>query len=62
VLPARRLLKEREAAVYLGIGERTLRTWEALGRVRACRMGRTKRFDVHDLEQLIERAKAEGVP
>lgn len=58
---ARRLLAEREAATYLGIGERTLRTWESLGRIRACRIGRTKRYDVRDLEDLVARAKTEGV-
>jgi excisionase family DNA binding protein len=56
---AQRLLSEIEAARYLGIGCRTLRTWRALGRVHAVRIkgGRTVRYDLLELDALIAEGK-----
>lgn len=56
-----RLLSEPDAARYLGIAPRTLRTRRALGEVRAVRIGRAARYDLRDLDAWIERSK-QGAP
>ena len=53
----RRLLRLREAAEYLGIGESTLRSWLRDGRIAHVKMGHTVRVDRVDLDQYIERSR-----
>lgn len=52
-----RLLRLREAAEYLGIGESTLRSWLRDGRIARIKMGHTVRVDRLDLDQYIERSR-----
>ena len=58
----RRLVAAPAACAFLGVAPRTLRSWVALGRVPVVRIGRTVRFDVRDLEALVEAAKGRALP
>lgn len=58
----RRLVAAPAACAFLGIAPRTLRSWVALARVPVVRIGRTVRFDVRDLEALVEAAKRGALP
>ncbi len=51
------LLTSREAAQTLAISERTLWTLTRRGDVRSVRFGRAVRYDVADLNAMVERAK-----
>ena len=53
----RRLLTPREAAAYLTISERTLWSMRDRGEVPAVQFGRLVRYDVRDLDRLIESCK-----
>jgi len=52
-----RMLKSRQAAAYLGICERKLWQIEKEGRIPSVRIDRAVRFDIHDLDNFIRRAK-----
>ena len=51
------LMTAREAAQTLAISERTLWTLTRRGDVRTVRFGRAVRYDVADLNAMVERAK-----
>ena len=59
--PAQRLLRTRQAAVYLSMSERTLWSLTNCGEIRSVRFGaghrQSVRFDVSDLDQWIENHK-----
>jgi|LSQX01.3.fsa_nt_gb excisionase family DNA binding protein len=57
----RRVFDVREAAKYIGLSERTVRTLIANGELRVARFGRSVRIAREDLDDLIERAKAARV-
>jgi len=60
---APRLIKPRQAALYLALSERTLWGLTRDGAIPAVRLGkRAIRYDKIDLDAFILRAKAEGVP
>jgi excisionase family DNA binding protein len=52
-----RLLNVREAARYLGTTAKTLYTMAWRREIVFVKMGRSLRFDIRDLEQMIEKAK-----
>jgi excisionase family DNA binding protein len=52
-----RLLNVREAARYLGTTAKTLYTMAWRRDIAFVKMGRSLRFDIRDLEQMIEAAK-----
>lgn len=52
-----RLLKPREAAIWLSISERTLWTLTNCGKLPSVRIGRSLRIDANDLLRFIERRK-----
>ena len=60
----RRLLRTREAALYLGISERSLWTLCNSGQIPAVRFGsgrrQSVRFDIADLDHWIESCKEGG--
>lgn len=55
----RRLVAQLEAAGYIGIATRTLRSWVAAGRIPVVRVGRAVRFDLRDLDAFIDAAKVD---
>jgi len=52
-----RLLNVREAARYLGTTAKTLYTMAWRRDIVFVKMGRSLRFDIRDLEQMVENAK-----
>jgi excisionase family DNA binding protein len=57
-LPAKkRLVSVREAAALLGCSQEAIRNKVASGELRAVRHDRHLRFDMRDLEQLIDNSK-----
>jgi len=56
---ATRLVRAADAAKFLGISERKLWELAALHEIRRVRIGRAVRYDLHDLEEWIERKKRE---
>ena len=52
-----RLLKSPEAARYLAVSERTLWSLRDRGEIRCVQIGRSVRYDLEDLDSLIERRK-----
>jgi excisionase family DNA binding protein len=57
----RQMLTAREAAVFLGLSENTIRQWIWQRRLPVIRLGRAVRLRRADLEQLIERSRAETI-
>ena len=57
VVTSPQLLTPRDAARTLAISERTLWTMTRRGDVRRVRFGRAVRYDVADLQAMVERAK-----
>lgn len=55
------LLTYGEAGELLGLSGRTVWTLVATGQLRACRIGRSVRIPLVELEQYIARQTAEGV-
>jgi excisionase family DNA binding protein len=55
-----RLLSSREAAKYLGISPRTLWSLTACNELPCVRIGRSVRYDLHDLSAWIESRKTRG--
>jgi excisionase family DNA binding protein len=55
-----RLIKPKDAAGYLAISERKLWAMTKGGTIPAVRLGRSVRYDVTDLDELIQQAKMEG--
>ena len=53
----RRLLTVEDAAEYLGISDDTLQRLVAEQRIVPCRFDRRPRFDVRDLDRLIDESK-----
>lgn len=51
-LPA--LLSPDQAAEFWGVSTRTLRRWEAAGRLRVVRVGRVLRIPRTEIERLLE--------
>ena len=56
-----RLMTTKAAAAYLGITENALRQWVAVGKLPTVRADRHLRFDVKDLDNLIEENKHRGI-
>jgi len=56
--PGKRLLTVREAAEYLGMAPGTLYNWASARRVTTVKMGRSLKFDIRDLERMIEQNRA----
>lgn len=56
----RRLVSHADAAGYLALGERTLRSWVAAGRIPVVRVGRSVRFDVRDLDAFVAASKVDA--
>ena len=53
-----RLLNARDAAVYVGVAEKTIRNWASAGRIPVVRFSRRcSRFDRSDLDRMIEKNK-----
>jgi excisionase family DNA binding protein len=55
-----RLLDVREAARFLGTTPKTLYTWAWKRKIDFVKIGRNLRFDVRDLERLINEAKVKA--
>jgi excisionase family DNA binding protein len=53
----RRLLKPREAAEYLRISIHTVSAWTRKGKLRYVRIGGLIRYDIADLDRLIDENK-----
>ncbi len=53
----KRLLTAAEAAEYLCLAEWTVRQWASMGRIPKVKMGRSLRFDLADLDDVIEKGK-----
>jgi len=51
----RRWISVREAAVYLGVHEMTIRKWVDQGKLGAVRIGRCVRLDLRQLEDRLAR-------
>jgi predicted DNA-binding transcriptional regulator AlpA len=60
--PARRLLSAREAGAYLGCAASSIYAAVEVGALRPLRTSSRMRFDLADLESLIEVAKVTGRP
>lgn len=57
----RLLLAPRDAAKALSVSTRTLWTFTQAGEIPVIRIGRSVRYDPHDLKAWIDRVKAAGV-
>lgn len=55
-----RLLDVREAARFLGTTPKTLYTWAWKRKIDFVKIGRNLRFDVQDLERMINEAKVKA--
>lgn len=55
--PSKRLLTAEQAAEYLGLATWTVRQWASMGRLPKVKLGRSLRFDISDLEKVIEEGK-----
>lgn len=55
-----RLLDVREAARFLGTTPKTLYTWAWKRKIDVVKIGRNLRFDVQDLERMINEAKVKA--
>jgi len=55
--PEQRLLTYRQAAAYLSLSERKLWGLAASAKIPVCRIGRSVRFDLADLDRFIEKMK-----
>ena len=53
----RRLLDVNEAAAYLGVQPKTIRNWVSAARIPSVKLGRCLRFDVRDLDRLIDQGR-----
>ena len=53
----KRLLTASEAAEYLGLAQWTIRQWASMGRIPKVKLGRSLRFDLADLDDVIEKGK-----
>ncbi|MBN2019295.1 MAG: helix-turn-helix domain-containing protein [Sedimentisphaerales bacterium] len=58
ILP--RLIKPKEASLYIAISERTLWGLTKAGTIAAVKVGRAVRYDVRDLDHFIEQSKSRG--
>ena len=58
--PRSRLLRAREAQTYLGLSARTLWSLTNTGQILHVRIGRSVRYDLHDLEKWIAKHKRGG--
>jgi excisionase family DNA binding protein len=54
----RRLLPYKDAALYLGISLRSMKSLAAEGHVQKTQIGHRVLFDVRDLDEFIDRVKA----
>lgn len=52
-----RLMSLRQAAKYLGLTEEALRSKAAIGRIPVVSIDSNRRFDVQDLDRLIDKNK-----
>ena len=50
----RRLVAAAEAGKYLGVSQWTIRRWKAQERIPFVRLGRAIRYDLDDLDEMIE--------
>ena len=57
-----RLLNAKEAALYLGLAEATVRQWASMGRIPKVILGAALRFDVEDLDRMIVKSKIPVAP
>jgi excisionase family DNA binding protein len=57
-IPKQRLIRPKDAAVYLCISERKLFSMTKEETIPAIKMGRSVRYDVVDLDAFIQQAKA----
>jgi hypothetical protein len=55
-----RLMTLKQAATYLGMTQNALRAKAAIGRIPTVAIDRNTRFDVRELDKLIERTKRGG--
>jgi excisionase family DNA binding protein len=60
LLPSRRVLDLHVAAEYLGLTPDALRHKVAAGEIPTVRLDRKYRFDIRDLDSLIENSKDRG--
>ena len=51
-----------EAAAYLEVSERTVRSWIAANRIRRHKLGKFNRFHKDDLDAFISEAVVEAAP
>lgn len=55
--PIKRLLTDRDASGYIGVCPRTLWALANSGKVPFCKINRSVRYDVRDLDAFIESTK-----
>ncbi len=55
----KRLLKTKEAAEYLSIGRSTLCEWLSDGKVPSIKIGKSRLFDVKELDEFVETLKTQ---
>lgn len=57
----KRLLSVAELSEYLGLKKSTIYQWTAMKKIPVIKMGRLTKFDRHDIDRIIERAKVEPI-
>lgn len=58
----RRWLTVDAAADYLAVSKRTLQRWTGERKLVSTRIGEIVRYDIHDLDRFMEKAKREAYP
>lgn len=56
---ARRLVSAADAGTYLGVTEWAIRRWKSQGRIPFVALGRAIRYDLDDLDELIDTFKVQ---
>lgn len=60
--PGKRLLDVSAASEYLGVAKKTVKNWASAGRISCVRFSRRcTRFDVRDLDRMIESRKVGAI-
>ena len=59
VVVDKRLMNADEASYYLGIGKTKLYSWMKRGKVPFLKIDNATRFDVNELDELVEKLKTE---
>jgi len=58
----KKLLNASQASEYLGLSEGTVRQWASMKKISSVKLGKALRFDIKDLDDLIESSKKSANP